>query len=77
MATTELILLCKIASLQFLRPESEGFKQNLEGLVVAGALVPPSTSLSKIYFDKLSAARGRLFVLQGLRPAHRRLFLAL
>ena len=52
---TELILLCKIASLQILRPESEGFKQNLEGVVVAGVLAPPSTSLSKFFFDKLRA----------------------
>ena len=30
----------KIASLQILRPESEGFKQNLEGVVVAGEILP-------------------------------------
>ena len=40
----------KIATLQILRPESERLKQNLEGVVVAGELAPPSTSLSKRLF---------------------------
>ena len=70
-ATTELILLCKIASLQILRPESEGFKQNLEG-GVAGEFAPPSTRLSKFFFDKLNIwnASG-CFLLYGRRPAAR------
>ena len=44
----------KTVSLQFLRPESEGFKQKLERVAVAGELASPSTSLSKIFFDKLT-----------------------
>ena len=45
----------KIGSLQILRPESGGFKQNLVGVAVAGEFTPPSTSLSKD-FDKLNSA---------------------
>ena len=64
-------MLCKIASLQILRPESEGFKQNLEGVVVAGELAPPSTSLSKFFFDKLSAPiGGRALRKMPRAPAH-------
>ena len=35
-----------------MRPESEGFKQKLERVAVAGELASPSTRLSKIFFDK-------------------------
>ena len=42
----------KIVSLQFLRPESAGFKQKLERVAVAGELVSPSTRLTKIHYDK-------------------------
>ena len=43
----------KTVSLQFLRPESEGFKQKLERVAVAGELASPSTSLSERSLDNL------------------------
>ena len=45
----------KIAALQILRPESAGYKQNLERVAVVGKQAPPSASLSKSLFDKLSS----------------------
>ena len=46
----------KIASLQILRPESRGFKQNLEGVAVAGEILPRPPACQKAFFDKLRAA---------------------
>ena len=52
-STTQLIFPRKIASLQILRPESRGFKQNLEGVAVAGEILPRPPACQNIYFDKL------------------------